>query len=136
MPRAAIRDRSRSTTRTSCSSTLVSKRASRGSPALSCAAPAGLSLALGLKGPQPWFARALLRRFERRLIRKVDAVITVNDSISDRLRERYGAPAATIVRNAPPRQPTRTTRPDLLRPSAGIPVSAPVILYHGGFQRD
>jgi len=95
-----------------------------------------LFLDAGIEARQPWFARALLRRFERRLIRKVDAVITVNDSISDRLRERYGAPAATIVRNAPPRQPTRTTRPDLLRPSAGIPVSAPVILYHGGFQRD
>ena len=95
-----------------------------------------LFLDAGIEARQPWFARRLLRRFERRLIRKVDAVITVNDSISQRLQDRYGAPAATIVRNAPPRQPIQATRPDLLRPSAGIPGGAPVVLYHGGFQRD
>jgi len=95
-----------------------------------------LFLDAGIEARQPWFARRLLRRFERRLIRKVAAVITVNDSISERLQQRYGAPAATIVRNAPPRQPIRTARPDLLRPSAGIPTGAPVVLYHGGFQRD
>lgn len=95
-----------------------------------------LFLDAGIEARQPWFARRVLRRFEHSLIRKVNAVITVNDSISERLQERYGAPAATIVRNAPPRQPTRSARADLLRPSAGIPAGAPVVLYHGGFQRD
>jgi len=95
-----------------------------------------LFLDAGIEARQPWFARRLLRRFEGRLIQKVDAVITVNDSISERLQQRYGAPGATIVRNAPPRQPTRTTQPDLLRPAAGIPEGTPVVLYHGGFQRD
>jgi len=95
-----------------------------------------LFLDAGIEARQPWFARTLLRRFERRLVREVDAVITVNESISKRLQQRYAAPPATIVRNAPPRQPVRTVRPDLLRPSAGIPPGAPVVLYHGGFQRD
>jgi glycosyltransferase involved in cell wall biosynthesis len=95
-----------------------------------------LFLDAGLEARQPWFVRTVLRRFERRLVRRVDAVITVNASIAKRLQDRYDAPPATIVRNAPPRQPVRTTRPDLLRPAAGIPPGAPVVLYHGGFQRD
>ena len=95
-----------------------------------------LFLDAGLEARQPWFVRTVLRRFERRLVRRVDAVITVNASIAKRLQDRYDAPPATIVRNAPPRQPVRTTRPDLLRPAAGIAPGAPVVLYHGGFQRD
>jgi glycosyltransferase involved in cell wall biosynthesis len=95
-----------------------------------------LFLDAGIEARQPWFVRAVLRRFERRLVRRVDAVITVNASIAERLRERYDAPPATIVRNTPPRQPVRTSRPDLLRQVAGIPSAAPVVLYHGGFQRD
>ena len=95
-----------------------------------------LFLDAGLEARQPWFVRATLRRFERRLVRRVDAVITVNASIAKRLEERYDAPPATIVRNAPPRQPIRTSPPDLLRSAAGIAPGAPVVLYHGGFQRD
>jgi glycosyltransferase involved in cell wall biosynthesis len=95
-----------------------------------------LFLDAGIEARQPWFVRAVLRRLERGLIQRVDAVITVNVSIAERLRVRYGAPTATIVRNTPPRQPIRTSRPDLLRPAAGIPLGAPVVLYHGGFQRD
>ena len=95
-----------------------------------------LFLDAGIEARQPWFVRAVLRRFEHGLVRRVDAVITVNVSIAERLRERYDGPLATIVRNTPPRQPVRASRPDRLRPAAGIPPGEPVVLYHGGFQRD
>jgi glycosyltransferase involved in cell wall biosynthesis len=94
-----------------------------------------LFLDAAMEAHQAWFIRAGLRQFERRLVHKAAAVITVNASIADVLERRYGAPA-TIVRNAPPRQPVRASRPDLIRDAARIPPEAPVILYHGGFQRE
>jgi glycosyltransferase involved in cell wall biosynthesis len=81
-------------------------------------------------------ARLVLAGLERRWVRRADAVITVNESIAVELRRRYGGADAVIIRNAPPRQPWLDPRPDHLRRAAGIPVGAPIVLYHGGFQRD
>ena len=95
-----------------------------------------LFLEAGVEARQPWWVRRILGRLERRWIAGVDGIVTVNASIATELRRRYGGPPAVVVRNAPPRQPIAATRPDHLRSAAGIPADAPVVLYHGGFQRD
>jgi len=95
-----------------------------------------LFLEAGVEARQPWWVRRILGRLERRWIAGVDGIVSVNASIAAELRRRYGGPPAVVVRNTPPRQPIAATRPDHLRSAAGIPADAPVVLYHGGFQRD
>ena len=51
-----------------------------------------------LPGP----ARRMLFSYERRLVRRADAVITVNASIARELSTRYGIPHPAIVMNCPP----------------------------------
>jgi glycosyltransferase involved in cell wall biosynthesis len=94
-----------------------------------------LFIEAGTEARQPWWVRRILAAVERRWIRGVDAVVTVNDAIARELHRRYGGPAPVVVHNAPPLRPTNEPRPDHLRRAAGIPVHAPIILYHGGFQR-
>ena len=88
--------------------------------------------ALRLPGP----ARRLLRAYERRLVSRTSAVITVNDEIADVLRRRYRPARIDVVHNCPDRwSPPRSGAP-LLREAAGIPVGAPIVLYHGGLTAD
>jgi glycosyltransferase involved in cell wall biosynthesis len=94
-----------------------------------------LFMEAGTTARQAGWARRVLAYVEGRWIRQVDGLITVNDSIAEELRRRYGASSAVIIRNTPPRQPTRD-RPDHLRQAAEIPAEARIVLYHGGFQRD
>ncbi len=95
-----------------------------------------LFLEAGIEASQPWWVRRVLGRFERGLVRQAVALITVNTTLAEQLRRRYGGPPAVIVRNAPPRQPAPAVRPDHLRSATGVHGGAPVVLYHGGFQRD
>ena len=95
-----------------------------------------LFLEAGAESRQPRWVRRVLAVYERRLMRAVATVITVNDGIAAELRARYPVPSITVVRNAPPIQPDRSVQPDLLRRAAGIPSEAPVVLYHGGLQRE
>ncbi len=84
-----------------------------------------------LPGP----ARTLLRGFERRLVRRTAAMITVNDAVARVLDRRYHPRRLVVVHNCPPRR-TVGPGPDLLRSAAGIGVSEPVVLYHGGIGPD
>jgi glycosyltransferase involved in cell wall biosynthesis len=95
-----------------------------------------LFLEAGAEAHQPAWVRRVLSIYERRLIRRVSTVITVNDGIATELKSRYPVPSITVVRNAPPRQPRQPKREDLLRHAAGIPPGTPVVLYHGGLQRE
>lgn len=95
-----------------------------------------LFLEAGAEAHQPAWVRRALAIYERRLIRRVSAVVTVNDGIAAELTARYPVPSITVVHNTPPRQRTRPTGDDLLRRAAGIPPGAPVVLYHGGLQRE
>jgi glycosyltransferase involved in cell wall biosynthesis len=79
----------------------------------------------------PTFMRQLLRRYERRLIRGVAAVVTVNGAVAQVLQRRYAPSRITIVRNCPPLAAKPADRPTILRDVAGIPADAPVILHHG-----
>jgi glycosyltransferase involved in cell wall biosynthesis len=51
--------------------------------------------------PPGRFQRFLLRRFEAFLIRKADAVISVNQSIVEELARRYKVPVGTVIMNTP-----------------------------------
>lgn len=79
----------------------------------------------------PGFIRQLLRRYERRLVGRVSAVVTVNGAVAQVLQRRYAPSRITIVRNCPPLAARSTERPTILRDAAGIPAEAPIILHHG-----
>ena len=94
-----------------------------------------LFIEAGAEAHQPRWVRRMLAIYERRLMREVTTVITVNDGIAGQLVERYPVPSITVVRNVPPRQPD-VPATDILRRTAAIPAEAPVVLYHGGLQRE
>lgn len=79
--------------------------------------------------PQP--ARWALRRYERRLARRAEAVVTVNPALAEVLQRRYHLRSVLVVHNCSPRWVVPDPRPDLIRESAGIPAHVPVVLYHG-----
>jgi glycosyltransferase involved in cell wall biosynthesis len=96
-----------------------------------------LYLEAGATAKQPWWARAPLAYLEWSWSRRADAIVTVNESIGRELQRRYRHSARTvIVRNCPPKWTLPGVRPNLLREAAGIPLSSPVVLYHGGFVAD
>ena len=84
--------------------------------------------------------RATVRRFwewwEQRLLRRVDRVMTVSDTIARDLQQRYGLRETPIViRNLPPwREPVHDLR---LRRALGLEDDLePLALYQGGFLTD
>ncbi|HLO35525.1 MAG TPA: glycosyltransferase, partial [Candidatus Deferrimicrobium sp.] len=79
----------------------------------------------------PGVLRWAVRRYERRLIRRVDLVVAVNRPLADIVRRRYAPRSMIVVHNCPPRWTPPEPRPDLIRAAAGIPADAPVVLYHG-----
>lgn len=79
--------------------------------------------------PKP--ARWALRRYERRLARRAEAVVTVNSALAEVLQQRYRPRSVVVVHNCAPRWVVPDPRPDLIRESAGIPAHVPVVLYHG-----
>jgi glycosyltransferase involved in cell wall biosynthesis len=81
----------------------------------------------------PGWARRWLGRQERAWVRRVDALVTVNQSLAEDLGRRYRPRRVVVVRNCPARWQAPAERPDLLRQAAGIPPDAWVALYHGGF---
>ena len=82
-----------------------------------------------LQLPRP--VREALRRYERRLTRHTEAVVTVNDALAEVLQKSYRPRSIVVVHNCPARWVIPEPRPDLIRASAGIPADAPVVLYHG-----
>ena len=80
-----------------------------------------------LPGPVRW----VLRYYEKRLVSRAAALITVNDEIAAELRRRYRPRIAAVVHNCPvvtAPQPAGS----LIRDLTGISDAAPVVLYHGG----
>jgi glycosyltransferase involved in cell wall biosynthesis len=83
--------------------------------------------AAGLPAPM----RRFLRKYERRLVSRAFAVVTVNDALADILDRRYRPRRVVVVHNCPDRWTPPAVRPDFLREAAGIPADEPVILHHG-----
>ena len=83
----------------------------------------------------PRIVRLLLRSYERHLVRRTSAVITVNDEIAAILARRYRPARTVVVHNCPDLRSERLERPTLIREAARIPVTAPVVLYHGALTK-
>jgi glycosyltransferase involved in cell wall biosynthesis len=74
------------------------------------------------------------RTLERALIRRVDDVVTVSQSIADELVARHGVRAPLILLNCPSRPAEVQVEPGLLRHKIGRDGDAePIVLYQGGF---
>jgi glycosyltransferase involved in cell wall biosynthesis len=77
------------------------------------------------------------RRLEQWFIRRVDGVITVNQSRANIMQEEYGAPRLpTVVRNCPPADSTNSNHSTKLRSfvaRSGAP-DPKIVLYQGGIQ--
>lgn len=82
---------------------------------------------------RPRWAKALLRRFERRQARHATALVTVNRSLGELLGARLGLRRLAVVYNAPARWEAPSERPDLLRQAIPLPQGTPICLYHGAF---
>lgn len=80
--------------------------------------------------PPPWFLR-MEERFERRLIRRADAVITVSRSICDHLETRYEIAPPHLIMNAPGKKMSVEASGASLRASIGIPPDQKLLLYTG-----
>jgi len=83
---------------------------------------------------QPRWLRAWFARWERRLVRSVVAMITVNDEIAAVLTRTLRPPRITVVYNCPPRWTPPDPDPGLVRAATGIPSGAPIVLCHGNLQ--
>ena len=77
---------------------------------------------------KPW-ARWLWSAVEHRYLPHTDAVLTVNDSIADRMAMTYGIERPVVSRNVPERQDVPRT--DALRERLGIPTERRIVLYQG-----
>ena len=82
-----------------------------------------------LRLPSP--ARRLLQAYEKRLVRQVTAVVTVNRGLAEVLKQRYRPRSIRIVHNFPDRWTPPVPRPSLIRDATGIPDGSPIILSHG-----
>jgi glycosyltransferase involved in cell wall biosynthesis len=81
----------------------------------------------------PTVVRRLLGKYERRLVRQVVTMITVNEAYAAVLERRLKPARVVLVRNCPPRwSPTPESR-ERIRQAAGISRDSPVVLYHGAF---
>ncbi len=77
---------------------------------------------------KPW-ARWTWTAIERRWLGRADAVLTVNDSIADRMAATYGIERPVVTHNVPERQ--TVPRTDALREVLGIPADQRIVLYQG-----
>jgi len=80
------------------------------------------------------FGKWFVRQAEGSLIQRVDAVITINQAISEQLAEIYGIPRPVVVMNAQPR--TDPPRLDKLRPLLGVDSKTRIVIYAASFQRN
>lgn len=85
---------------------------------------------------RPRWARAVLRRYERRAILAADGVVTVNDGLAAELRRIAEPRRLVVVRNTPPAPRSLLAPSDRLRAALSLPAGTRIVLYHGGFQRD
>jgi glycosyltransferase involved in cell wall biosynthesis len=83
---------------------------------------------------RPSWAVAWLARREREWAAQVDAVVTVSRGYAAELGPRLGREDIVVVHNCPPRPVGEVVRSDAIREAAGIPVGAPIVLYHGGLR--
>jgi glycosyltransferase involved in cell wall biosynthesis len=84
----------------------------------------------------PWPFRSLLGRYERSLVGRSTAVVTVNASLAEVLKRRYHPRRIVIVHNCPDRWFPPAQSIDRLRTATGIASSARIVIYLGGLGPD
>jgi len=80
--------------------------------------------------PPEWFLK-LEEKFERRYIRKSDAVITVSQSIGDHLEQTYDIDKPYLIMNAPYRNASNVKNQHVLREALEIDEKKKILLYAG-----
>ncbi len=88
-------------------------------------------LEAGAATRMPGPLRRVLAAYERRLVRRVAALITVNEAYGAVLRRRLAPRNVVIVRNCPPRWTPTAASATRLRDAARVPAGSPIVLYHG-----
>ena len=84
--------------------------------------------------PAPILAR--YRRQEAGWVRRVDAVVTVNDALADHCHRLWPfRDRPTVLLNCQPRWEPPDRRPDLIRQAAGLPAGRRVVLFLGKLGR-
>ncbi len=78
-----------------------------------------------------WLQKVVAKRVEARLIRHVDAVLVVSDSIADWYRETYGLSNVTVVRNVPESPAYLVSRNRRIRDDFGLGDDDLVFIYLG-----
>ncbi|HYL40550.1 MAG TPA: glycosyltransferase, partial [Candidatus Binatus sp.] len=84
---------------------------------------------------QPGWARRAVEVWERRTVRSVSALITVNTAVAAVLQARLHPRRTTVVHNCPPRWTPPSDASDPLRAALGLAAETPIALYHGGLAR-
>jgi glycosyltransferase involved in cell wall biosynthesis len=107
----------------------VAGRVPRGTPLVYDVHDLFLETGTGALLPGP--LRSAIRALERRLVRRVDLVVAVNDALAEVFQARNAPRRMIVVHNCPPLQAEDVAPTDRLREAAGIAMTAPVILYHG-----
>jgi glycosyltransferase involved in cell wall biosynthesis len=79
----------------------------------------------------PTVGRTLLLRYERRLSRRADLVVTVNQGLAAWARSNLRPRSIAVVHNCVPRTPPIEPRPTRIRDALGLSPSTRVVLYHG-----
>ena len=77
-----------------------------------------------------WLTTAMLRV----VVPRCAAVVTVSPPIAREIRERYGGPAVTLIRNVPPYR--AVARTDRLRQHLHLPPATRIALYQGALAED
>jgi glycosyltransferase involved in cell wall biosynthesis len=90
----------------------------------------------GSNAARPAWAKRIVARLERQLAARAAALVTVNRTLGQILRERLAMSRIVVVHNCPPRWDPPASLADPLRPAAHLAPGTPVVLYHGGFTRD
>ena len=83
---------------------------------------------LGATRGRPW-AAAFWSTLERRLIRKCNLILTVNEAIADHLAQRYQIDRPLVIPNVP--EITSVQPAGRLRQLARLPADLPIVLYQG-----
>ncbi len=89
-----------------------------------------LYLESGTAAALPRLARWILRYYEKRLVSRVAALITVNDEIAGELTRRYRPRVIAVVHNCPALATAQPAAP-LIRDATGTSAATRIVLYHG-----
>ena len=91
-----------------------------------------VSMERGLHARQTRWVRSLSSRRERRLARRCDGIITVNQACAAELARRFGVTGIVVVHNCPPRWDPPAPTADRVRRALDLDPAARIVLCHGG----